>query len=109
MYYESILAELEEKIGGSLNPLRDSLDLLQRQGDKKAMACLQAIEESWEILTVLRATELRAQRDGATFAAVPDGGSVVDALFENARVYFPRAIAVTKQYTLRGEASHERH
>jgi hypothetical protein len=35
MYYESILAELEEKVGGSLNPLRDSLDLLQRMPASK--------------------------------------------------------------------------
>ena len=97
MYYESILAELEEKIGSSLNPLRDSLDLLQRQGDKKTLACLQALDEAWEILTVLRATELRAQREKATFTSIPDGGSVVDALFENASVYFPRAVAVTKK------------
>lgn len=97
MAYESILAELEEKIGGSLNPLRDSLDLLQRQGDKQTLACLHALEDAWEILTVLRAMELRAQREQSTFAVIPNGGSVVDALFENASVYFPRALAVTKK------------
>jgi hypothetical protein len=100
MYYESILAELEEKIGGSLNPLRDRLDLLQRQGDTQTLACLHALAEAWEILTVLRATELRAQREKATCASIPDGGSVVDALFEQARVYFPRAVAVTKKQVL---------
>jgi hypothetical protein len=95
--YDSILAELEAKIGSSLNPLRDSLDLLQRQGDPKTRACLHALEDAWEIITVLRAMELRAQQEQATFSAIPDGGSVVDALFENAGVAFPRALAVTKR------------
>lgn len=97
MSNESILAELEQKIGGSLNPLRDGLDFLQRQGDNNIVTALHALDEAWEILTVLRAMELRAQREHTTFAAVPNGNSVVDALFENASVYFPRALAVTKK------------
>lgn len=93
----TILGELEEKLGGNLVLLRDKLDLLQRQGDADTIKALRDLDEAWEVLALLAATEKKAKRLNLTFNAVHDGHSVVDALFRYASEMFPNAVVVTKR------------
>jgi len=100
----SILGELEEKLGGNLVLLCDKLDLLQRQGDAGTIKALRDLDEAWELLALLAATEKKAKRLNIMFNAVHDGNSVVDALFHYACEMFPNAVTVTKRQEAEGRA-----
>jgi hypothetical protein len=93
----TILEELEEQVGSALVPLRDKLDVLMRQQDPDVLRLMEQLTQAYDVIAVLRDMELRAQRDALLFQAVPEGGSVVDALWESAAHMFPRALAVARK------------
>lgn len=87
----AIIEEVEEKLGGTLYVLRDTLDLAIRQGDERVIKALRDIEAAWQTTVLLATTERKAKKDKLYFNAVQDGNSVIDALHHYGCEMFPNS------------------